>query len=206
MTTAACQYTPQAAEHTSPTLLVIHGSTRSGRRGFPITEAIVERLQGNGQFTVQLADLAEIDLPLMDEPHHPRMGRYQHEHTKQWAQTVAAADAIMIVTSEYNHFLPASVKNALDYLFAEWQGKPLAIVSYGGRSGGGRAADQLHYIALDLLDMRPAEQQIAITGVADRFAEDGSFPLDEELAAQVDEQARQLLELLSEDDAESAEG
>jgi NAD(P)H-dependent FMN reductase len=91
-------------------------------------------------FEVEVADLAEIDLPMMDEPKHPRFRDYQHEHTKRWSVTVDAADAIAFVMPEYNFSFNAATKNALDYLHQEWTHKPVILASYGGVSAGTRAA------------------------------------------------------------------
>jgi len=123
-----------------PRLLIVVGSTRPGRAGLPISQWIAARAEAHGGFEVDVADLAEIDLPLLDEPAHPRLQRYEHEHTKAWSARVAAADAIVLVMPEYNHSFTAPVKNALDYLHHEWKHKPVGIVSYGGVSAGTRAA------------------------------------------------------------------
>ena len=118
-----------------PRLLVVIGSTRPGRIGLPIARWFAERARGDGRFDVEVADLAEIGLPLMDEPHHPRLRQYVHEHTLRWSATVAAADAVVFVTPEYNYGLTAPVKNAIDYLHHEWRYKAAGFVSYGGVAG-----------------------------------------------------------------------
>ncbi|MBB4661900.1 NADPH-dependent FMN reductase [Conexibacter arvalis] len=123
-----------------PRLLIIVGSTRPGRVGLPVARWFGARAEAHGGFDVDVADLAELDLPLMDEPNHPRLQRYEHDHTKAWSARVAAADAVVLVMPEYNHTFTAPVKNALDYLHHEWQHKPIGIVSYGGVSAGTRAA------------------------------------------------------------------
>src|SRR4051812_15701392 len=94
-----------------PTLLIIIASTRPGRVGLPVGEWIRDRALAHGAFNVEVADLAEINLPFMDEPHHPRLGNYVHQHTKDWSARVAAADAVIFVTPEYNYGFTAPLKN-----------------------------------------------------------------------------------------------
>ncbi|WP_246088029.1 NADPH-dependent FMN reductase [Nocardioides albertanoniae] len=92
--------------------------------------------------TTEIVDLRDLDLPLLDEPKMPALGGYVHEHTKRWSALVDESDAIVLVTPQYNGGYPAPLKNAIDYLYREWHGKPMLVVSYGGR-GGGMAAAQL---------------------------------------------------------------
>ena len=124
-------------------LLVIVASTRPGRVGPSVAAWLTSAVAADGRFEVDLADLAEIGLPLMDEPDHPRLRRYVHEHTRAWSARVDAADAVLVVTPEYNHSFPASLKNAIDYLHHEWADKPVAFASYGGVSGGLRSVTAL---------------------------------------------------------------
>jgi NAD(P)H-dependent FMN reductase len=125
-----------------PKLHVILGSTRPGRKGLAIAKWFVERAKAHGTFDVTLVDLAEVNLPLIDEPNHPRFGNYTKDHTKRWSATVKAADAFVFVTPEYNHSASPALTNALDYLVKEWGYAPAATVSYGGVSGGLRAVMQ----------------------------------------------------------------
>jgi NAD(P)H-dependent FMN reductase len=135
-----------------PRLMILIASTRPGRVGLPVAEWFRGRVETHGAFEVDWADMADIDLPFMDEPNHPRLQRYEHEHTKAWSARVAAADAFAFVLPEYNHGYNAVVKNALDYLHFEWKHKPLGIVSYGGVSAGlrGVAALKPSLVALQL--------------------------------------------------------
>jgi NAD(P)H-dependent FMN reductase len=126
-----------------PILSIIIGSTRPGRIGKPIAEWIRNVAVEHNSFEVELTDLAEIDLPLLNEPTHPRSGDYVHATTRKWSEIVGRADAIVFVTPEYNLSFNAALKNAIDYLFTEWTYKPAAIVSYGGVSAGTRAANAL---------------------------------------------------------------
>ena len=122
-----------------PVLHVIVGSIRPGRVGLPVASWFQQHAVDHGAFDARLVDLAEVGLPLYDEPRHPRLGQYEHEHTKRWSRIVAEADAFVFVTPEYNHSYSAPLKNALDYLNREWKDKPAGILSYGGVSAGTRA-------------------------------------------------------------------
>lgn len=124
-------------------LKIIVASTRPGRQGPVIAEWVNETVKQHGGFDIEVLDLAVVNLPMMDEPHHPRMQMYTQEHTKQWSKTIDPADAFIIVTPEYNHGYPAPLKNALDHLYKEWNYKPVGFVSYGGLSGGTRSVQQL---------------------------------------------------------------
>ena len=167
-----------------PTLTVIVGSTRPGRVGLPVAQWICERARAHGAFDVQLADLAELALPLLDEPHHPRLQRYQHEHTKRWSAVVAASDAFVFVTPEYNHGMPAPLKNALDYLTVEWARKPAGIVSYGGVSAGLRAVGQLKQV-LAALQVVSVGGGVPIPMIRERI-EDGAVVGNEPMTKAVD--------------------
>ena len=127
-------------------LKIITSTTRPTRKGPSVASWITEAAEKKGAFNVELLDLAVINLPLLDEPHHPRLQKYEHEHTKAWSSKIAPADAFIIVTAEYNYGYPAPLKNALDYLFIEWNYKPVAFVSYGGIAGGIRAVQQLKQV------------------------------------------------------------
>src|SRR5580658_5618439 len=129
-----------------PVLLIIIGSTRPGRVGPAVADWIIDRARAQDHFEVRVADLAVIDLPMFDEPKHPRFGQYEHQHTKDWSAMVGAADAFIFVIPEYNYDINAATKNALDYLNAEWANKPLGIVSYGGVSAGTRATQMLKQV------------------------------------------------------------
>jgi NAD(P)H-dependent FMN reductase len=125
-------------------LNVIISSTRPGRVGDQVGTWFVQLARAHGGFDVHVIDLAELDLPLLNEPVPAVEGEpYRHEHTRRWSEITDAADAFVIVTPEYNQGYPASIKNALDYLYAEWRDKPVGFVSYGMTSGGMRAVQQL---------------------------------------------------------------
>jgi NAD(P)H-dependent FMN reductase len=157
-----------------PRLVVIVGSTRPGRAGEPVAAWFIEQARQDGVFAVDVADLAEIDLPMLDEPEHPRLGRYQHQHTKDWSARIDLCDAIVIITPEYNHGYPATVKNALDCLHGEWADKPIGFVSYGGVSGGTRAVAQLKTV-VTALRMVPVVEAVNIPFFTDRIDDTGEF-------------------------------
>ena len=124
-------------------LKIITSTVRPGRKGPLIAAWIVEKAKQNGAFDVELLDLAEINLPMMNEPYQPLMKKYQHEHTKAWSAKIEEADAFIFVTAEYDYNYPAPLRNALEYLVQEWAYKAAGIVSYGGVSAGTRAANSL---------------------------------------------------------------
>lgn len=160
-------------------LKIIIGSVRPSRQGHLVAEWFTEIAKTHSEFDIEVLDLKEIDLPMMNEPAHPRLKSYIHEHTKAWSRTIEKADAYIFVTPEYNYSFPASIKNALDYLFSEWHGKPVAFVSYGGISGGMRAVQELK-IPITTLGMMPLPQAVNIPFFA-QYITDGSFIGDEKL-------------------------
>src|SRR5699024_1619026 len=119
-------------------------------------------------------DLADVDLPLMNEPHHPKLGKYTHDHTKRWSQTIQRADAYVFVVPEYNYGFNAATKNALDYLHAEWADKPVGFVSYGGVAGGTRAVQMLKQV-VTTLRMVPVFESVNIPFVQQYLEDGGSF-------------------------------
>jgi NAD(P)H-dependent FMN reductase len=155
-------------------LLVVVASTRPGRIGLPVSEWFVDAAKAHGGFQVTVADLAEENLPLLDEPHHPRLANYLHDHTKRWSEKVAAADAIVFVMPEYNFSISASLKNALDYLHREWQFKAASVVSYGGVSAGTRSALTLSMVAYPL-KMFLIPESVNIPFVRTFLGEDGAI-------------------------------
>lgn len=163
-----------------PVLQVIICSTRPGRVGGAVGEWFAEQARQHGAFEVQVADLAEINLPFMDEPKHPRMRDYQHQHTKDWSARIDGSDAIVFVMPEYNYSFNAPTKNAIDFLFHEWGNKPVGFVSYGGVSGGLRAVQMLKQ-TVTTVQMWPTAAAVAIPFVANGMNEDKTAytPTDE---------------------------
>jgi NAD(P)H-dependent FMN reductase len=153
-----------------PQLLVVIASTRPGRVGLPVADWFVEKARTVGGFEVKVCDLKEVGLPLMDEPNHPVMGNYTKDHTRAWSAMVDAADAFVFVMPEYNYAMTAPLKNALDYLAREWHYKPAGLVSYGGISGGLRAAQMVKQV-LTTLKMMPIPEAVAIPIVREHIVE-----------------------------------
>jgi NAD(P)H-dependent FMN reductase len=174
-------------------LLVIIGSTRPGRVGSAVADWIIDRAQARGDFDVRVADLAEQNLPIFDEPNHPRFGQYVHQHTKDWSAVVAPADAFVFVIPEYNYGFNAATKNAIDYLTKEWANKPAGIASYGGIGAGTRATQMLKQV-LTALRIMPVMDAVNIPFVARHLDEDGRLKPDEAMeaaaTAMLDEVAR----------------
>lgn len=132
-------------------LNVIIASTRPGRVGDRVGAWFAATARGTTDFDVHVVDLAQVGLPMLDEPVSAMDAtEYRNGHTRRWSAVTAAADAFVIVTPEYNRGYPASIKNALDYLYTEWRHKPVAFVSYGMTSGGLRAAAQLTEVVVGL--------------------------------------------------------
>jgi NAD(P)H-dependent FMN reductase len=155
-------------------LEIIVASTRPGRVGLSIGQWIRgEAVEHTGFDEVELVDLAELDLPFMNEPHHPRLQQYVHDHTKAWSATVASADAFVIVMPEYNSGYNAELKNAIDYLHAEWAYKPVGLVSYGGVSAGVRAAQMIKQV-LTTVKMTPVPEAVSLPFVS-QMVHDGVF-------------------------------
>jgi NAD(P)H-dependent FMN reductase len=144
------------------TLMIVIASTRPGRAGLPIGRWFAGRAEAHGGFDdIDVVDLADLGLPFMDEPNHPRLRRYTQQHTKDWSARVDAADAFAFVTPEYNYGYPAALKNAIDYLHFEWQHKPVGFVSYGGVAAGTRAVQQLKQV-VTTLKMFPLFEAVSI--------------------------------------------
>jgi NAD(P)H-dependent FMN reductase len=126
-----------------PRLQIVIASTRPGRVGLPVAEWFTGRARAHAGFALDVVDLAELALPFMDEPNHPRLRRYEHQHTKDWSARVDAADAFVLMLPEYNYGYTAPLKNAIDFLHHEWHYKPVGFVSYGGIAAGTRALQLL---------------------------------------------------------------
>jgi NAD(P)H-dependent FMN reductase len=178
-----------------PRLAVIIASSRPGRLAVPVAEWFVSLARQRDDFEVDVVDLAEVDLPFLDEPNHPRLRQYQHDHTLAWSNRVDAADAFVIVTPEYNYGMPAILKNALDYLHHEWAHKPVGFVSYGGISAGTRSVQMTKQV-VTTLRLHPAAAAVSIpfvhqflddTGqlVANEVMTDAAAAVLDELAALV---------------------
>jgi NAD(P)H-dependent FMN reductase len=171
-------------------LHVIICSTRPGRVGESVGRWFFDVAHQANLFEVKLVDLAEVGLPIFDEPNHPRMRQYTKEHTKRWSALVEEADAFVFVTPEYNFSPPPSLVNALDYLYTEWNYKPCGFVSYGGISGGMRAV-QVAKQMVTTLKMMPMVEAVNLVSIAEQVR-DGKFQSNDRSEAA----ARTLLEEL----------
>jgi len=156
-----------------PVLLIVTASTRPGRVGGAVGEWFVDQARADDRFEVRHADLAEVRLPFLDEAAHPRLQEYEHASTWDWSETVDAADALVFVSPEYDYSLPASLLNAMQTLSVEWTYKPLALVTYGGISGGLRSAQTIRTVASNL-GMYVVNPAVAIPFVAQHLDE-GTF-------------------------------
>jgi NAD(P)H-dependent FMN reductase len=184
---------PEVDVVAKPVLQVIIGSTRPGRVGSAVADWIIDRARSHGDFEVEVTDLAVLNLPIFDEPNHPRLRRYVNQHTKDWSEIVDRSDAFVFVIPEYNYGFNAATKNAIDYLNQEWQNKPAGIVSYGGVAAGTRAAQMLKQV-MSALKMVPVTDSVNIPFVGEKLDEDRRLKPNEIMesaaTAMLDELAR----------------
>jgi NAD(P)H-dependent FMN reductase len=130
-------------------IAVIIGSTRPGRNGEAVAKWVHEIAQKRSDAEFELVDIKDFNLPLLDEPMPPSMGQYSKSHTKAWAAKIGSFDGYVFVTPEYNHGISGALKNAIDFLFREWNDKAAGFVSYGG-AGGARAVEQLRLVLAEV--------------------------------------------------------
>jgi NAD(P)H-dependent FMN reductase len=149
-------------------------STRPGRVGPAVGRWFNEFANQQGQFETTLVDVADFNLPVFDEPNHPAMQEYEHEHTLNWSKTVAQADAYVFVIPEYNYCPPPSFFNAVNYLYREWNYKPCAFVSYGGASGGIRSA-QVAKQLVTTVRMMPMVEGVMVQMPWEHFDDEKQF-------------------------------
>jgi NAD(P)H-dependent FMN reductase len=144
---------------------IILGSTRPNRNGEQVAKWVLDIASRRNDAAFELVDLRDYPLPHLDEPLPPSLGQYQNDHTKQWADKIASFDGFVIVTPEYNHSTSGVLKNAIDYLYAEWNNKAVGFVSYGA-AGGARAAEHLRLVAGEL-QMADVRQQVVLSLVTE---------------------------------------
>ncbi|MCE9614340.1 MAG: NAD(P)H-dependent oxidoreductase [Lentisphaerae bacterium] len=128
---------------------IIIGSTRPGRKAEVVARWVHDLAMKRIDAQFELVDIKDFNLPLLDEAMPPMMGSYRQPHTKSWAAKIGSFDAYVFVTPEYNHGTSGALKNAIDYLFAEWTNKAAGFVSYGS-AGGARAVEQLRLVMGEL--------------------------------------------------------
>ncbi|MBP6311777.1 MAG: NAD(P)H-dependent oxidoreductase [Flavobacteriales bacterium] len=142
-------------------IAIIVGSTRPGRNGIAVGKWFHEQVKKRKDVSYELVDIQEFDLPFLDEPKSPMQGNYQQPHTKKWSKKIDPFDAFILVTPEYNHGTSAALKNALDFLYKEWNNKPVGFVSYGSDNGT-RAVEQLRQVIVEL-QMASIRTQLALS-------------------------------------------
>ncbi len=156
-------------------IAVILGSIRKIRRGARVAKWVMSQLSKRKDIKVELLDLLDYPLPFYDEPNSPDSlnGIYSAKGARRWVAKIRKADAFIIITSEYNHGPPAVLKNALDYVYGQWNKKPVTFVSYApGAAGGARAVEQLRQIVVEL-QMAPMQAAVHISHVLDTIDENG---------------------------------
>src|SRR6266852_5543378 len=144
---------------------IVIGSTRPGRKGEAVARWVYEIAMKRDDSEFEIVDIKDFNLPLLDEPMSPMMGQYSQPHTKAWAAKIAPFDAFVFVTPEYNHGTSGALKNALDFLYREWNNKAAGFVGYGG-AGGTRAVEQLRLVMGELM-IADVRAQVALSLFAD---------------------------------------
>jgi NAD(P)H-dependent FMN reductase len=175
-----------------PIIKIIAGSTRPGRFNIQPSNWIYKLAQTRADIQVELVDLAEINLPLLDESKSAMMQDYEHEHTKKFSGIIQEADGFIFVTPEYNHSTSAALKNALDYLYHEWNYKPVSFISYGSLPGGARGVEHLRGIAAEL-KMYDLREQILLSSYWNNLNDKGEYQFTENL----EKEANDLLDSLA---------
>ena len=155
-------------------LKIVVASTLPGRKGISVAHWFIEIAKKDPAFNLEVLDLAEINLPFVDEPHHPRLQKYTKDHTMHWSKAIDEADAFVFVIPEYNYSMPPTLLNAIDFLFKEWNYKPAGLVSYGGISGGLRSA-QMCKLAMTTVKLVPLFEGVSISFFEKQIDENGKF-------------------------------
>jgi NAD(P)H-dependent FMN reductase len=171
-------------------IAIILGSTRPGRRGAQLASWVLDTVREHGGADYELIDLADHHLGNLDEPGNPTHRTYTQPHTHTWSRLIDSFDGFVFVVPEYNHSFPGALKNALDYVYQEWNDKAAGIVSYGGWAAGVRAAEALRLVLAEL-QVATVRAQPAVPAVAAFHT--GAFVPAEGLAASVDTMLGQLI-------------
>src|SRR4051812_41526222 len=169
---------------------IVVGSTRPGRKADAVARWVYDVARPRDDVEFEVVDIQAFDLPLLDEPLPPSMGQYSKPHTLAWAAKIAAFDAYVFVTPEYNHGPSGALKNAIDYLYREWNNKAAGFVGYGS-AGGTRAVEQLRLILAEL-QVATVRNQVALSLFSD-FESFTTFKPDPRHAASVDAMLDQLI-------------
>lgn len=157
---------------------ILTGSSRPGRFNIQPAQWIYDIAKQHEDIDVELIDVADLNLPFLDEPVPPSVNKYSKEHTKQWSKRISEADGFIFVTPEYNHSVSAVLKNAVDYLYHEWSFKPISFISYGASAGGARAVEHWRGIAGEtkMYDLR---EQILLPSYYENLDEQGKYKFTE---------------------------
>jgi NAD(P)H-dependent FMN reductase len=171
-------------------IAVILGSTRPGRKGEAVAKWAYSIASKRPDAQFELVDVASFNLPLLDEPVPPSMGQYSKQHTRDWAAKIASFDGFVFVTAEYNHGIPGALKNAIDFLYKEWNNKAAGFVSYGS-AGGARAVEHLRDVMAEL-QVATVRNQVMLSLFTD-FENFGNFKPDPRHEAEVNAMLDQLI-------------
>ncbi len=172
-------------------ILVIAGSTRPNRKSKTVADWLAKTAaeKASADFEFEVIDLADVNLPFLDEPFPPIMDNYQNEHTKKWATVIGPADGYILVTPEYNHSYSPVLKNALDFLYKEWNRKPVGFVGYGVANGV-RAIEHLKQVVVQL-DMVPLNAQVDFNPWV-HWDQEGNFNPDDQADSKLDKLLAEL--------------
>ena len=176
-----------------PLILGILGSTRQNRRGEKVANWFGGIAAAREDIRYEPVDLRDWDLGFFNEPRPPSTGEYTDEGQRRWAEKVGGADGFVWITPEYNHGYPPPLKNAIDFVYAEWNRKPMAVVSYGGSAGGLRAAEQLRLVSIEV-QMHPVRSAVFVPRAYSSFDDEGRLTVDSEYR---ESQAADLLDELA---------
>ena len=171
-------------------IAIVTGSTRPGRNNEAVARWVYDIAKKRSDAEFELVDIADYALPLLDEPVPPSMGQYSHAHTKAWAEKIGSFDGYVFVTPEYNHGTSAALKNAIDYLYREWNNKAAGFVSYGS-AGGARAVEQLRLVMGELM-VADVRAQVMLSLFAD-FENFSKFKPDPRHDAEVNTMLDQVI-------------
>jgi len=149
-----------------PKIAIVTGSTRPGRNNEAVARWVVRHAQQRSDAEFELVDIADYHLPLLDEPVSAMFGRYTKAHTRAWSETIASFDGYVFVTPEYNHSMSGALKNAVDFLYREWNNKAAGFVSYGGGASGARAVEHLRLVMSELM-VATVRAQVLLSLVTD---------------------------------------
>jgi NAD(P)H-dependent FMN reductase len=140
-------------------IAIIIGSTRPNRNGEAVGKWVYEVAKKRDDAEFELIDLRDFHLPLLDEPLPPSMGQYSNAHTKKWAETILSFDGYVFVTPEYNHSVPAALKNAIDFLYKEWNNKSAGFVGYGAAG----AIRSIEHLRLSMAELQIADVRVQVS-------------------------------------------